>query len=149
MSPCSHPARDHRPVLFGRLVTGRFGVVSDDAVIAVWRAGPVNMVYVARLPADVGVGVLLAQNRHENRDRVGLEGDRRRAAQTRADLRQELEDLRITLTEVRPKGADGEAEGGVTAGSGSQKIPVIVKSTIAPLPSRELCIVIWFTKLSR
>jgi uncharacterized membrane protein len=77
--------------------------VSDDAVIAVWRAGPVNMVYVARLPADVGVGVLLAQNRHENRDRVGLEGDRRRAAQTRADteyLARELAVLRLAVGEV-------------------------------------------------
>lgn len=76
--------------------------------------------------------ILLAQNRQENRDRVALEEDRRRAAQTKADteylarelaalrlavgevvtreyLRHELEDLRSMLTELLPEGADGEA----------------------------------------
>jgi uncharacterized membrane protein len=69
--------------------------------------------------------ILLAQNRQENRDRVALEEDRRRAAQTKADteylarelaalrlavgevvtreyLRHELEDLRTMLTERQP-----------------------------------------------
>ncbi len=76
--------------------------------------------------------ILLAQNRQENRDRVALEEDRRRAAQTKADteylarelaalrlavgevatreyLRHELEDLRSMLTELLPEDADGEA----------------------------------------
>jgi uncharacterized membrane protein len=76
--------------------------------------------------------ILLAQNRQENRDRVALEEDRRRAAQTKADteylarelaalrlavgevvtreyLRHELEDLRTMLTEQKPVNTDAEA----------------------------------------
>jgi uncharacterized membrane protein len=76
--------------------------------------------------------ILLAQNRQENRDRVALEEDRRRAAQTKADteylarelaalrlaigevvtreyLRHELEDLRTMLSELQPESADREA----------------------------------------
>jgi uncharacterized membrane protein len=76
--------------------------------------------------------ILLAQNRQENRDRVALEEDRRRAAQTKADteylarelaalrlavgevvtreyLRHELEDLRTMLTERQPVNTDAEA----------------------------------------
>ncbi|MDT5064851.1 MAG: hypothetical protein QOK02_1006 [Mycobacterium sp.] len=76
--------------------------------------------------------ILLAQNRQENRDRVALEEDRRRAEQTKADteylarelaalrlavgevatrdyLRRELEELRDLLTEQSPsKGATGK-----------------------------------------
>ena len=78
--------------------------------------------------------ILLAQNRQENRDRVALEEDRRRAAQTKADteylarelaslrlalgevvtreyLRHELEDLRTMLAALQPEGAHGEAAG--------------------------------------
>jgi uncharacterized membrane protein len=47
--------------------------------------------------------ILLAQNRQENRDRVGLEEDRRRAAQTKADteyLARELAALRLAVGEV-------------------------------------------------
>src|SRR6201996_3992684 len=74
--------------------------------------------------------ILLAQNRQENRDRVALDEDRRRAAQTKADteflarelaalrlavgevvtreyLRHELEDLRTMLTGLLP---DSDAE---------------------------------------
>ena len=77
--------------------------------------------------------ILLAQNRQENRDRVALEEDRRRAAQTKADteylarelaalrlavgevvtreyLRHELEDLRTMLTGRLPE-SDAEAVG--------------------------------------
>ena len=77
--------------------------------------------------------ILLAQNRQENRDRVALEEDRRRAAQTKADteylarelaalrlavgevvtreyLRRELEDLRTMLTGRLPE-SDAEAVG--------------------------------------
>jgi uncharacterized membrane protein len=75
--------------------------------------------------------ILLAQNRQENRDRVALEEDRRRAAQTKADteylarelaalrlavgegvtreyLRHELDDLRTLLTNLQPESADAE-----------------------------------------
>jgi uncharacterized membrane protein len=78
--------------------------------------------------------ILLAQNRQENRDRVALEEDRRRAAQTKADteylarelaslrlavgevvtreyLRHELEDLRSMLAELQPEGDDGKDVG--------------------------------------
>ena len=75
--------------------------------------------------------ILLAQNRQENRDRVALEEDRRRAEQTKADteylarelaalrlavgevatrdyLRRELEELRDLLNEMQPSTpADG------------------------------------------
>ncbi|MCX5043735.1 DUF1003 domain-containing protein [Aldersonia sp. NBC_00410] len=47
--------------------------------------------------------ILLAQNRQENRDRVALEEDRMRSAQTKADtefLARELAALRIALGEV-------------------------------------------------
>jgi uncharacterized membrane protein len=75
--------------------------------------------------------ILLAQNRQENRDRVALEEDRRRAAQTKADteylarelaalrlavgevatrdyLRHELENLRATLAELQSSHRDDE-----------------------------------------
>lgn len=47
--------------------------------------------------------ILLAQNRQENRDRVSLEDDRRRAAETKADteyLARELAALRLAIGEV-------------------------------------------------
>ena len=47
--------------------------------------------------------ILLAQNRQENRDRVSLDEDRRRAAQTKADteyLARELAALRLAIGEV-------------------------------------------------
>jgi uncharacterized membrane protein len=47
--------------------------------------------------------ILLAQNRQENRDKVALEEDRRRAAQTKADteyLARELAALRLAVGEV-------------------------------------------------
>lgn len=47
--------------------------------------------------------ILLAQNRQENRDRVALEEDRRRAQQTKADteyLARELAALRLAVGEV-------------------------------------------------
>ncbi len=79
--------------------------------------------------------ILLAQNRQENRDRVALEEDRRRAGQTKADteylarelaalrlavgegvtreyLRDELEDLRILLANLQPENADPQSPRG-------------------------------------
>ncbi|KAA1250556.1 DUF1003 domain-containing protein [Mycobacterium simiae] len=76
--------------------------------------------------------ILLAQNRQENRDRVALEEDRRRAAQTKADteylarelaalrlaigevatrdyLRHELESLRALMTDLEPVGAEPDS----------------------------------------
>jgi uncharacterized membrane protein len=75
--------------------------------------------------------ILLAQNRQENRDRVTLEDDRRRASQTKADteylarelaavrlavgevvtreyLRHELDDLRELLANLQPETAAGD-----------------------------------------
>lgn len=85
--------------------------------------------------------ILLAQNRQENRDRVALEQDRRRAAETKADteylarelaalrlavgegvtreyLRHELDDLRELLTTLLPETADGDP---VAAGDGLER----------------------------
>lgn len=76
--------------------------------------------------------ILLAQNRQENRDRVTLEQDRRRATETKADteylarelaslrlavgegvtreyLRHELDDLRELLLNLGPEKANGES----------------------------------------
>jgi uncharacterized membrane protein len=78
--------------------------------------------------------ILLAQNRQENRDRVSLEEDRRRADQTKADteylarelaalrlavgevvtrdyLRRELEELRDMLTGLQPPATETGADG--------------------------------------
>ncbi len=86
--------------------------------------------------------ILLAQNRQENRDRVTVEEDRRRAAQTKADteylarelaalrlavgevvtreyLRHELEDLRELLLNPGSETAGGEPVRGDGAGSRS------------------------------
>ncbi|WP_067534609.1 DUF1003 domain-containing protein [Nocardia crassostreae] len=75
--------------------------------------------------------ILLAQNRQDNRDRVALEEDRARAAQTKADteflarelaalrlavgevatrdyLRRELEDVKETLIRLEKLASDGE-----------------------------------------
>ncbi|HEX7321757.1 MAG TPA: DUF1003 domain-containing protein [Mycobacterium sp.] len=84
--------------------------------------------------------ILLAQNRQENRDRVALEEDRRRAAQTKSDteylarelaalrlaigelatrdyLRHELDDLRELLDNLRPDAPDHAVpEGGRAPG---------------------------------
>ncbi|BBY38589.1 membrane protein [Mycobacterium mantenii] len=85
--------------------------------------------------------ILLAQNRQENRDRVALEDDRRRAAQTKADteylarelaavrlavgevatreyLRHELDDLRGLLADMRPETADADQ---IQGGEGLEK----------------------------
>ncbi|MGB0970392.1 MAG: DUF1003 domain-containing protein [Mycobacterium sp.] len=82
--------------------------------------------------------ILLAQNRQENRDRVSLEEDRRRAAQTKADteylarelaalrlavgevatrdyLRRELEEIRDLLADLRGPAETGPAETGTQA----------------------------------
>ncbi|AXN46136.1 hypothetical protein DSM43518_01636 [Mycobacterium marinum] len=78
--------------------------------------------------------ILLAQNRQENRDRVLLDGDRRRAAQTKADteylarelaalrlaigavptrdyLRHELDSLRDLVAELQSDQPDAETDG--------------------------------------
>lgn len=83
--------------------------------------------------------ILLAQNRQENRDRVALEQDRHRAAQTKADteflarelaavrlsvgevvtreyLRDELEELRSLLADLGPESEGSEAARGGAGG---------------------------------
>jgi uncharacterized membrane protein len=85
--------------------------------------------------------ILLAQNRQENRDRVSLNADRRRAEETKADteylarelaalrlavgevvtreyLRDELKELRSLLTDPHPQTPDQVA---VRAGDGSDR----------------------------
>lgn len=82
--------------------------------------------------------ILLAQNRQENRDRVSLEEDRRRAEQTKADteylarelaalrlavgevatrdyLRRELEEIRDLLADLRRPAGTGPVETGTQA----------------------------------
>lgn len=79
--------------------------------------------------------ILLAQNRQENRDRVSLEEDRRRAEQTKADteylarelaalrlavgevatrdyLRRELEEIHELLSRLQPQSGSDKREGG-------------------------------------
>ncbi|MDT5146609.1 MAG: hypothetical protein QOC58_1254 [Mycobacterium sp.] len=85
--------------------------------------------------------ILLAQNHQENRDRVALEEDRRRAAQTKADteylarelaalrlavgevvtreyLRHELDDVREMLASMQPEHPDSEP---VPGGDGRER----------------------------
>jgi uncharacterized membrane protein len=85
--------------------------------------------------------ILLAQNRQENRDRVTLDQDRRRALQTKADteylarelaalrlavgevptreyLRHELEDLHVLLAEMLPENPGKEP---ARAGDGAER----------------------------
>ncbi len=85
--------------------------------------------------------ILLAQNRQENRDRVALDEDRRRAAQTKADteflarelaalrlavgevatreyLRHELEDLRNLLAELQPRNSGQQLQ---PSGDGAER----------------------------
>jgi len=89
--------------------------------------------------------ILLAQNRQENRDRVSLEEDRRRAEQTKADteylarelaalrlavgevatrdyLRRELDELRDMLHDMRPsESSDGSKDGPGKTYSGERR----------------------------
>ena len=89
--------------------------------------------------------ILLAQNRQENRDRVSLEEDRRRAEQTKADteylarelaalrlavgegatrdyLRRELDELRDMLHDMRPsESSDGSKDGPGKTHSGERR----------------------------
>lgn len=88
--------------------------------------------------------ILLAQNRQENRDRVGLEEDRRRAAQTKADteylarelaalrlaigevptrdyLRHELDSLRTLVADLQPAYPDTGPQGGSRAVDGAER----------------------------
>jgi uncharacterized membrane protein len=90
--------------------------------------------------------ILLAQNRQENRDRVSLEEDRRRAEQTKADteflarelaslrlavgevvtrdyLRRELEEVRELLESLQPNGS-GKAKDGSDRKSKKSRPPI-------------------------
>jgi uncharacterized membrane protein len=88
--------------------------------------------------------ILLAQNRQENRDRVSLDDDRRRAAETKADteflarelaalrlavgevvtreyLRDELEELRDLLADLLPQSHEKPGRDGVSVGLDAKK----------------------------
>jgi uncharacterized membrane protein len=138
------------------LGTGRYLAIQTIAVIVwialnlvavKWRWDPypfilLNLAFSTQA-AYAAPLILLAQNRQENRDRVALEEDRRRAEQTKADteylarelaalrlavgevatrdyLRRELEELREKLTELRQPqlAADGVA---ATKSDGSER----------------------------
>ena len=103
--------------------------------------------------------ILLAQNRQENRDRVALEEDRRRAEQTKADteylarelaalrlavgevatrdyLRRELEELREKLTELQqPQGA-ADGDSGEQAGRFRAAVQTAWLNRLRPLLQR-------------
>jgi uncharacterized membrane protein len=96
--------------------TGRYLVIQTVLVLvwialnlfaAAWRWDPypfilLNLAFSTQA-AYAAPLILLAQNRQENRDRVSLEEDRRRAAQTKADteyLARELAALRLAVGEV-------------------------------------------------
>jgi uncharacterized membrane protein len=96
--------------------TGRYLVIQTIMVVvwialnlfaASWRWDPypfilLNLAFSTQA-AYAAPLILLAQNRQENRDRVSLEEDRRRATQTKADteyLARELAALRLAVGEV-------------------------------------------------
>jgi uncharacterized membrane protein len=98
------------------LGTGRYLAIQTIAVIVwitlnliavKWRWDPypfilLNLAFSTQA-AYAAPLILLAQNRQENRDRVALEEDRRRAEQTKADteyLARELAALRLAVGEV-------------------------------------------------
>jgi len=109
-------------------------VLNAVGIVAHWDPYPFILLNLAfsTQAAYAAPLILLAQNRQENRDRVALEEDRRRAAQTKADteylarelaalrlavgevvtreyLRHELEDLRAVLADRQPETPDDEA----------------------------------------
>lgn len=81
--------------------------IALNLVAARWRWDPypfilLNLAFSTQA-AYAAPLILLAQNRQENRDRVSLDEDRRRAAQTKADteyLARELAALRLAIGEV-------------------------------------------------
>ncbi|ETB26925.1 membrane protein [Mycobacterium avium 09-5983] len=131
-----------RYLLLQTIVVAVWIVVNVFAVRLRWDPYPFILLNLAfsTQAAYAAPLILLAQNRQENRDRVALEEDRRRAAQTKADteylarelaavrlavgevvtreyLRHELDDLRELLAELRPQSADGERFPAPTTGS--------------------------------
>ena len=104
--------------------------------------------------------ILLAQNRQENRDRVALEEDRRRAEQTKADteylarelaalrlavgevatrdyLRRELEELRDLINDMRPSepGAAKDKTGKTDGAEKRSKRTTFILASSANLPT--------------
>ena len=115
--------------------------------------------------------ILLAQNRQENRDRVALEEDRRRAEQTKADteylarelaalrlavgevatrdyLRRELEELQREVDRAAAAATDGRRQSGEQVGrfrAADQKAGLNRLSAIAATAESRLGMVTWFT----
>jgi len=101
-------------------VTGFMGswtfIVIQTVIVALWVVGNIYLLFhfdpypfiflnlaFSTQAAYAAPLILLAQNRQENRDRVALEEDRRRAEQTKADteyLARELAALRLAVGEV-------------------------------------------------
>ena len=118
--------------------------------------------------------ILLAQNRQENRDRVSLEEDRRRAEQTKADteylarelaalrlavgevatrdyLRRELEELRDLINEMRPSepGAGRTSQEGRRRREALEENDLIPASELLQRMNHQIGMVTWFTTLRR
>jgi uncharacterized membrane protein len=94
-----------RYLLLQTLLVLAWIVVNVSAVSLRWDPYPFILLNLAfsTQAAYAAPLILLAQNRQENRDRVGLEEDRRRAAETKADteyLARELAALRLAIGEV-------------------------------------------------
>ena len=102
------------------IVTGFLGswrfIGIQTVIVAIWITGNIVLLFhfdpfpfillnlaFSTQAAYAAPLILLAQNRQENRDRVALEEDRRRAERTKADteyLARELAALRLAVSEV-------------------------------------------------
>lgn len=94
-----------RYLLLQTLVVVAWIVLNVSAVSLRWDPYPFILLNLAfsTQAAYAAPLILLAQNRQENRDRVALEEDRRRAEETKADteyLARELAALRLAIGEV-------------------------------------------------
>lgn len=94
-----------RYLLLQSIAVAAWIVVNVTAVSLRWDPYPFILLNLAfsTQAAYAAPLILLAQNRQENRDRVALEEDRRRAAQTKADteyLARELAALRLSIGDM-------------------------------------------------
>jgi uncharacterized membrane protein len=94
-----------RYLLLQTLLVLAWIVVNVSAISLRWDPYPFILLNLAfsTQAAYAAPLILLAQNRQENRDRVALDEDRRRAAETKADteyLARELAALRLAIGEV-------------------------------------------------
>jgi uncharacterized membrane protein len=106
----ARPRPGHREYLFLQTVIVAVWIALNVfAVVLQWDPYPFILLNLAfsTQAAYAAPLILLAQNRQDDRDRVSLEEDRNRAAQTKADteyLARELASLRIAVGEVVTRG---------------------------------------------